>query len=84
MLYLAGMYTDFALPGGWERRYTILTTAANESMRPYHDRMPVYVATSERDVWINDSARTEAILHRAQPQLAATKVDKGGQMSFLL
>ena len=43
------MFTDFNLPTGREKRFTILTTAANESMRPYHDRMPVYLAADERD-----------------------------------
>lgn len=83
MLYLAGMFTVFNLPSGLEKRFTILTTAANDSMRPYHDRMPVYVASGERDAWINDPASVEEILRREQPELAATKVEKGGQLSFL-
>lgn len=88
MLYLAGMYTEFKLPSGKERRFTILTTAANDSMRPYHDRMPVYVSARERNAWINDQASVEEILRRKQPVLQATKVDKdgypnGGQLSFL-
>lgn len=83
MLYLAGMFTVFNLPSGLEKRFTILTTAANDSMRPYHDRMPVYVASSERDAWINDPASVEEILRREQPELTATKVEMGGQLSFL-
>ena len=83
VLYLAGMFTDFNLPTGREKRFTILTTDANESMRPYHDRMPVYLAVNERDAWINNPASVEDILRRQQPELYAAKVDKGGQMSFL-
>lgn len=84
MLYLAGLYASFAKPDGTREDYfTILTTAANGSMCPYHDRMPVYVAVGERDAWINDSAITEDILRREQPELAAVKVEKNGQTSFI-
>ena len=82
VLYLAGMFTDFNLPTCRERRYTILTTVANDSMRPFHDRMPVYVAAGERSAWLSDSASVEDILHRPQPALYAEKVTKGGQISF--
>ena len=83
ILYLAGMFTDFNLPTGREKRFTILTTAANESMKPYHDRMPVYIAANERNAWVNDPASVEEILNRQQPSLYAEKVTKGGQTSFL-
>ena len=80
MLYLAGMYTDFNLPTGKERRFTILTTSANGSMRSYHNRMPVYVAAGERDAWIHDPASVGEILYRRQPELSAVKVVVGGQI----
>ena len=83
MLYLAGMFTEFNLPTGRERRYTILTTAANDSMRPFHDRMPVYVAAGERSAWLSDPASVEDLLNRPQPALRAEKVDKTGQTSFI-
>lgn len=83
MLYLAGMYTEFNLLSGKERRFTILTTKANDSISLYHNRMPVYVAAGERDAWVHDPAYTEEVLRREQPQLTATKVDKDGQTSFL-
>jgi putative SOS response-associated peptidase YedK len=59
-----------------------LTTAANASMRPYHDRMPVCVSAGERHIWINDPSSIEDILHRRQPELYADKVEKGGQIGF--
>jgi putative SOS response-associated peptidase YedK len=83
MLYLAGLHTNFARPDGTREDYfTILTTAANDSMRPYHDRMPVYVATGECKTWISDSESVGDILSRQQPKLSAIKVPKAGQMSF--
>lgn len=41
-----------------EERFTILTTAANDSMRPVHDRMPLILEEEELEEWLfdNDSA----------------------------
>jgi putative SOS response-associated peptidase YedK len=53
----------FAFAGLWERwdkgeggqieSCTILTTAANDLVKPYHDRMPVILSTSDYDAWLN-------------------------------
>jgi putative SOS response-associated peptidase YedK len=55
----------FALAGLWERwsgagsapveSFTILTTAANESVRPYHDRMPAILDRPAWDRWLDPS-----------------------------
>lgn len=83
VLYLAGLYTNFLRPdGSREDCYAILTTAANDSMRPYHDRMPVLVAAGERQAWIHDPESVGDILYRPQPALTAAKVSKIGQLSF--
>jgi putative SOS response-associated peptidase YedK len=52
-----------ALAGLWERwrgpdgdaiaTFTIVTTAANEAMRAFHDRMPVLVAPADHDEWLS-------------------------------
>ena len=41
-----------------EERFTILTTGANDSMRPVHDRMPLILEEEELEEWLfdNDSA----------------------------
>ncbi|NLG23733.1 MAG: SOS response-associated peptidase [Clostridiales bacterium] len=71
-LYLAGLWDLFARPDGWlERRFAILTTGANEGMRRYHDRMPVYLGRGEVERWLADAACVPAILERAQPELVA-------------
>lgn len=55
---------------GFCRRYedgehfVILTTAANASMKPVHDRMPLLLEREEITEWVLDGARTEAILHK--------------------
>lgn len=51
------------------RRYTILTTEANESMRPVHDRMPVIIKRDEIHQWIKDNEMLPEFLERPQIQL---------------
>jgi putative SOS response-associated peptidase YedK len=62
----------FALAGLWERwsdsegatleSCTIITTAANELMRPFHDRMPVILAPADYGTWL-DPTTPPAALH---------------------
>ena len=44
--------------------FVILTTAANESMEPVHDRMPLILERQDIAGWIFDDAKTENILHK--------------------
>lgn len=74
MLYLAAIYNIF--DGDILPRFTILTTAANESMKPYHNRMPVLLGVGERDRWISDGNAADTILHRIPAQLVASKTNK--------
>ncbi|MEO0804635.1 MAG: SOS response-associated peptidase [Cyanobacteria bacterium J06642_2] len=67
----------FAMAGLWEhwQRHdgseletcTILTTAANASMKPIHDRMPVILAPDDYDAWLltdeRDVGDLGALLH---------------------
>lgn len=74
VLYLAAIYNIFE--GDTLARFSILTTAANESMVPYHDRMPVLLGAGERDWWISDGNSTDGILHRVPAQLVAQRAEK--------
>ena len=47
-----------------EDRFVILTTAANASMEPVHDRMPLILDRDEIVPWIFDDGKTEAFLHK--------------------
>lgn len=55
---------------GFCRRYedgehfVILTTAANGSMEPVHDRMPVILEKEEIEEWILDDRKIKGILHK--------------------
>lgn len=64
-LYMAGLYNDF----NGERRFTILTTAANESMQEIHNRMPVVLTRPEMDQWIDSYQGALDILQTGRPSL---------------
>lgn len=64
-LFLAGFfkcYDDADTPVS--EHFTILTTSANDSMVPYHDRMPILIHKDEIAAWLSGAAREE-ILRRA-------------------
>jgi putative SOS response-associated peptidase YedK len=61
----------FAFAGLWERwddphgetveTCTILTTTANEVIRPLHERMPVIVGADADALWLDPSASSDAL-----------------------
>ena len=71
MLYIAGIYNIF--PGDLSR-FVVLTTAANESMKEVHDRMPVVLGENELGLWINEPSCIMNILHRTPSELQKKKV----------
>lgn len=60
VLFMAGIYERCQN----EERFVILTTAANESMSPVHDRMPLILEPDEVIPWIYDRGRTGGLLHK--------------------
>jgi putative SOS response-associated peptidase YedK len=63
----AGLYENWRSPQGEViRTCTIITTRANEIMKPIHDRMPVIIPADQEDTWldptVDDSARLLALL----------------------
>jgi len=76
LLYMAGMINTFRDADGCDyNAFVILTTAANDSVLPIHDRMPVILAPDERGPWIRDGAFMEHALHRPGPGLQAQSAD---------
>ncbi len=60
-IHLTG-HRPFVFAGLWERwskgevpieSFTILTTAANDAIRPLHDRMPVILGKEDHDLWLD-------------------------------
>jgi putative SOS response-associated peptidase YedK len=71
----------FAFAGLWERwqgngleisSCTIITTEANETMRPLHDRMPVIVPPADHERWLESTAEAQGLLRPAPNALLET------------
>ena len=60
VLFMAGFYNRYQD----EDRFVILTTVANQSMQPVHDRMPLLLEQDEIVPWIFDRGKTESFLHK--------------------
>ena len=74
LVLMAGFYhLEQSVP-----RYTILTTDANESMRPVHDRMPLMISKNEIRPWLLDNERLSDFLER--PQIQLVREQDSGQM----
>jgi putative SOS response-associated peptidase YedK len=71
-IVLAAIFRDVADPETGEvvRRFAILTTRANATLAPYHERMPVIVAPSRLDDWLGpDKAAAQPLLTPADDAL---------------
>ncbi len=74
LLFMAGFYREEqGVP-----RYTILTTEANETMKPIHDRMPVMIGKDEIRPWIADNEKLSEFLER--PQIRLVREQDSGQI----
>ena len=75
LLYMAGMINMFKdNEGNNYEAFVILTTAANASVAPMHDRMPVLLKPDELDRWTGDDGYIKEVLHRPGFSLIADKV----------
>ena len=77
VLFMAGIYSRYQD----EDRFVILTTKANASMKPVHDRMPLILEKDEISSWIFDKEKTKELLHK-EPCLRERRSDFE-QMSLL-
>lgn len=65
MLYMAGIINTFTDNSGHTKEaFVILTTAASDSMLPFHDRMPVILSSDEREDWIRSESFMREVLTR--------------------
>lgn len=69
VIYLAGIWSLY----GGEMRFVVLTTAANASMAPVHDRMPLMVNSGDIRPWLSDTAFARAYLIAEMPFLRAER-----------
>ena len=77
ILFMAGFYQRYEEGN----RFVILTTDANESMRPVHDRMPVILEEHELKDWIYDFEFMREALRRVPSKLY--REQEYEQQSFL-
>ena len=70
VLYMAGLYNHYH----YEDRFVILTTAANKSMKPVHDRMPLLLEKEEIHKWLFDDGCTDNFLQKI-PALLERRTD---------
>lgn len=64
-LFLAGCYRKYE-DGD---RFVILTTQANSSMEPVHDRMPLILEQEEAATWLLEADTVEELLRKSPPLL---------------
>jgi putative SOS response-associated peptidase YedK len=59
----AGLYNVWKAPDGNQIcTCTIITTEANEAVKPIHDRMPVILPRDKEDIWINPATEDKEML----------------------
>ena len=60
VLFMAGCYKRYE----GQERFVILTTDANSSVAPVHNRMPLILEPEELGDWVLDDQATESLLHK--------------------
>lgn len=65
VLYMAGIYNCF----DGRDRFTVLTTAANDSVSRFHDRMPVILNRDELEPWIFEDGTFSNLMKKKMPVL---------------
>ncbi|HIW84794.1 MAG TPA: SOS response-associated peptidase [Candidatus Dorea gallistercoris] len=68
VLFMAGCYNRFRD----QDCFVILTTQANPSVLPVHDRMPLVLEPEELESWVLDDRATEALLHKTPALLRSS------------
>lgn len=70
-LYLAGLYRYF----DGENRFVILTKASNDSIEPFHHRMPLILEPEEIEDWLLNTEMAQAKIYDEGPRLMAYPVN---------
>ncbi len=79
LLYMAGFYDLFQeVP-----RFIILTTQANSSVRPVHDRMPLILEKEELEEWVWEDLSVEKFLKKVPGLLECRQEYRQERLPFL-
>lgn len=65
IMYLAGLYRGEQ----GQNRFVILTTGANPSVLPVHDRMPLLLQNEMLEEWLSDDSAAHEILKAVPPEI---------------
>ncbi len=68
-IFLAGIYNRFDN----EDRFTILTTAANDSVSAFHERMPITIEKPDIEDWLFSNEKTPELLSKEMPMFSSKK-----------
>jgi putative SOS response-associated peptidase YedK len=79
LIALAGVWQSWGRPGARIATCAIVTCAANATLAPIHDRMPVIVAPADFALWLGEAGPGAARLMRPAPDdaLEAAPADAG-------
>ena len=77
-LYMAGIWNEYE----GEKLFVILTTAANQSMAPIHNRMPLILPKELIRSWINDTELALSLLAQIPPELRVENADPFEQLTL--
>lgn len=73
---LAGLWDEWHSPdGSMIRSLTLITTSANETIKPYHDRMPVILARENYDEWLFTDSKDSGSLTKLLQPLSAFNLE---------
>ena len=62
LLLFAGLYESWQpSPETWQLTFTIITTEANDLVRPIHDRMPVILNADDVEEWLFQGNAADAV-----------------------
>lgn len=68
---MAGLWEEYENEAGEAfHTFALITCAANEAVSPLHDRMPVILTKSQRDVWLSATATEKELLNVLMPYAA--------------
>ena len=70
-LYMAGIWNEYK----GQKHFVILTTAANQSMAPIHNRMPLILPKELIRSWIKDTELALSFLTQIPPELRVENAD---------
>jgi putative SOS response-associated peptidase YedK len=71
VLSLAGLWDSWSGPDGETLSCTIVTTQANDLVRPVHERMPVILEGEGIDAWLSDSGDTALLKSLLKPYVGS-------------